>query len=165
MGFCFSPLPLFSYLPVVDRRLCSVRGLQNRGPKMSVTAGGGLGDAPGGRAHHTHLARLARDGLAHLCTDPGAGLALAHALSSPLSAEPSIRFWPDKHPGHSSGSALLRKGTFGAENGPCGIPARSPTSSNDKKMYFPKYSSLYRYPVRFLRKFGELCRLCQPISR
>ena len=82
---------------------------------MSVTAGGGLGDAPGGRAHHRRLARLARDGLAHLCTDPGAGLALAHALSSPLSAEPSIRFCPDKHPGHSSGSALLRKGTFGAE--------------------------------------------------
>ena len=82
---------------------------------MSVTAGGGLGDAPGGRAHHTHLARLARGGLAHLCTDPGIGLALAHALSSPLSAEPSIRFWPDRVPGHSSGSALLRKGTFGAE--------------------------------------------------
>ena len=79
---------------------------------MSVRPGGGLGDAP---AHHTRLARLARDGLAHLCTDPGAGLALAHALSSPLSAEPSIRFCPDKHPGHSSGSALFRKGTFGAD--------------------------------------------------
>ncbi len=72
--------------------------------------------APSGRAHHSHLSSLARDGFAHLCTDSGVGLAPGQASSSPLSAEPSIRFRPDKHPGHASGSALFRKGTFGAHN-------------------------------------------------
>ena len=82
---------------------------------MSVTAGDGLALVLSGRAHHSHLSSLARDGLAHLCSDFGVGLAPGQASSSPLSAEPSIWFCPDKHPGHSSGSALFRKGTFGAD--------------------------------------------------
>ena len=94
---------------------CTARWAPNGGPKMSVDAAGGLELAPSGRAHHSHLPRVAGDGLAHLCTDPGVGLARAHASSTPLSAEPSIQFCPDRHPGHSSGSALFRKGTFGAD--------------------------------------------------
>ena len=84
---------------------------------MSVTAGDGLVLAPSGRAHHSHLSSLARDGFAHLCTDFGVGLARARASSSALSTEPSIRFCPDTQTGHSSGSALFRKGTFGADYG------------------------------------------------
>ena len=92
-------------------------GAPKRAPKMSHTAAGGLGSAASGRAHHIHLPRLARDGLAHLCTDPGVGSAPGQASSSPLSTKPSIRFCLDRHPGHSSGSALFRKGTFGADKG------------------------------------------------
>ena len=95
---------------------CTADGAPNGGPKMSVTAGGGLALDSSGRAHHSHLSSLARDGLAHLCSDFGVGLAPGQASSSPLSAESSIRFCPDIQTGHSSGSALFRKGTFGADN-------------------------------------------------
>ena len=95
---------------------CTARWAPNGGPKMCVWAGDGLVLAPSGRAHHSHLSSLARDGFAHLCTDFGVGLAPGQASSSPLSAEPSIRFCPDIQTGHSSGSALFRKGTFGADN-------------------------------------------------
>ena len=72
---------------------CTVYGPvgPNGGPKMSATPAGGLALDSSGRAHHSHLSSLARDGFAHLCTDFGVGLAPGQASSSPLSAEPSIR--------------------------------------------------------------------------
>ena len=93
---------------------CTPRGAPNGAPEMSPTAGGGLGVAPGGRAHHLHRCRLVTYGLAHLSTDSGVRSPRARVSSSSLSGAASIRRRQYTHSGHSSESTLFRKCTFGA---------------------------------------------------